>query len=165
MTGSEVENCIDDHSASLGKQAARITVLENRLPDLSLELSGIREELMIFNTDEKLDLVIHSLNDLNEQLGRRPQAINRSYRVLLFPESGLQNYYKIVFGRLIPWGILLIALTYLFFLGEKALEPRREDTREGRYTRSWIYLGLHAGKKTQKAMREALERTADPPNK
>ncbi|MDB5025345.1 MAG: hypothetical protein JWP78_3100 [Mucilaginibacter sp.] len=164
MTANEVENCLDDHSASLGKQAARITVLENRLPDLSLELSAIREELVIFNTDEKLDLVIHCLNGLNDELARRPQAINRSYRILLFPESGLRDYYKIVFGRLLPWGILLIALTYLFLLGQKALAPRSEEAREGRYTRSWIYLDRHAGKKMHKAMQEALERTADAPN-
>jgi hypothetical protein len=41
-------------------------------------------------------------------------AVNKQWRVLLFPKTNQGQYYKIVFGRLIPWGFGFVALTYLF---------------------------------------------------
>jgi hypothetical protein len=49
----------------------------------------------------------------------------KQYRFLLFPEANQGQYYKIVFGRLIPWGILLMGLVFLFALAQKGLDVWR----------------------------------------
>jgi hypothetical protein len=82
----------------------------------------------------------------------------------LFPETNQGQYYKIVFGRLIPWGLCFIVATYIFLTGYKAIEIYRynRDVREtAHYQKAWYYLQQHSKKKMLNAMDEAYDKTAD----
>ena len=45
-----------------------------------------------------------------------PKKIVRQFRFLLFPETNTDYYYKIIFGRLIPWGGLFVVAAFLISL-------------------------------------------------
>ena len=94
-----------------------------------------------------------------EKLSEKQQAhISRQYRFLLFPETNQGQYYKIVFGRLIPWGIVFFVATYLFFLAENGIEVwgnARYNEQSQQCVRAWLYLNEHSSKPVKKAMDQA----------
>ena len=49
-------------------------------------------------------------------LQAHPKKIVRQFRFLLFPETNTDYYYKIIFGRLIPWGGLFVVAAFLISL-------------------------------------------------
>ncbi|MDB5281994.1 MAG: hypothetical protein JWO06_1069, partial [Bacteroidota bacterium] len=74
------------------------------------------------------------------------------------------QYYKIVFGRLIPWGLCFLVATYIFITGYRAIGVYRynADVRQSmHYERAWLNLQQHAKKKMSIAMDEAYDRTDD----
>src|SRR6186713_2999420 len=50
-------------------------------------------------------------------VAKQPKTVIRQVRILLFPETNAGQYYKIIFGRLIPWGLAFVVAWYLFSLG------------------------------------------------
>jgi hypothetical protein len=49
-------------------------------------------------------------------LQAHPKKIVRQFRFLFFPETNTDYYYKIIFGRLIPWGGLFVVAAFLISL-------------------------------------------------
>src|ERR1700749_1112756 len=97
-------------TTELEKQAASIP--EISIPDYSVSLNTIIKAL---NEIQKADKREQELfNSLNVKLDKLPKASLRQIRLLLFPETNQGQYYKIVFGRLIPWGLAFLLATYIF---------------------------------------------------
>ena len=62
------------------------------------------------------------LANVTSEVAKRPASITRQFRVLFFPENNPEKFYKMVFGRLIPW-IFSFIITYSFLsLGHKSVE-------------------------------------------
>ena len=57
---------------------------------------------------------------VHEAIEKKPSP--RQVRLLLFPETNQGQYYKMVFGRLIPWSFALVAAVYFYSLTDKAIE-------------------------------------------
>jgi len=49
-------------------------------------------------------------------LEAQPKKVVRQLRILLFPETNTDYYYKIIFGRLTPWGGLFVVAAFLISL-------------------------------------------------
>lgn len=111
--------------------------------------------------DEKLkqqqeafsESVVTSLKTLKEELSNQIQPISREFRILLFPEHGTLNYYKVVFGRIFFWLVILCIAKYAYLLGDKWLSKRAEMNK---YQRAWETYYLQQNKNRQKAMEQIL---------
>jgi len=62
----------------------------------------------------------------------QPKKVVRNFRLLLFPETNTGYYYKIIFGRLIPWGGLFVVAAFLISLGSRWVDDWSR-IREKRY--------------------------------
>jgi hypothetical protein len=60
--------------------------------------------------------------DISQIVESQPKNVIKQVRLLLFPETNAGQYYKNVFGRLMPWALGLILVTYGFNLGQKFIE-------------------------------------------
>lgn len=65
--------------------------------------------------------ILSRLNTLKEELSNPLQPAKREFRILLFPEHGTLNYYKVVFGRIFFWLVILCIAKYGYLLGDKWL--------------------------------------------
>ena len=167
MKTEELTDRLNDTEAVLAQQGKRIKELENKeikMPDYKPELNAIRDEMKNINPEARLDQLIARLDKIENLFEKQPQQVNRQYRLLLFPETDQGQYYKIVFGRLIPWAIFFMTATYLFFLAEDGIEAwgnLRYNQQSEQCVRAWLYLNDHASKQVKKAMNQAWLKSSD----
>lgn len=160
-SNEEIIDNLVKKTTELEKQIAKTT--EIHLPDYSSVLDTLIREIselkLVGKQDQQLDL----LNAIKTNLDNQPKPI-RQIRFLLFPETNQGQYYKIVFGRLIPWGLAFLVATYIFITGYKAIGIYRyydNIIQSMHYQRAWLYLQKHAKKKMLSAMDEAYKKTDD----
>jgi hypothetical protein len=170
MNTKEIHQQLNDVQEAGLRLDERISELENRenkttdivIPDYSIELNAIINELRNNNNNDKVDQLLSRITSIQETLKKQPVLVNKQWRILLFPETNQGQYYKIVFGRLIPWGLAFSVLTYIFIWGYKAIGIYEQNTninQSAHYEQAWLYLQQHAKKKTIAAMDEAWEKT------
>lgn len=80
---------------------------------------------------------------------RRPE-----FRILLFPEHNTREYYRIVFGRIIFWLVILVIAKYLYLLGSEWISKSYDDQR---YKKAWENLYRQQGKPSQKIMQKLID--------
>lgn len=161
-SNDEIIDNLVKKTTELEKQVTRVTELN--IPDYSLSLDSIISALNEIQAANRKEQELNLLSAISAKLDMLPKASHRQVRLLLFPETNQGQYYKIVFGRLIPWGLAFITATYIFITGYKAIEIYRynDSVRQSmHYERAWLYLEQHAKKKTQSAMDEAFDKTVD----
>ncbi|MEO5910707.1 MAG: hypothetical protein ABIP95_07445 [Pelobium sp.] len=125
---------------------------------MTLILNEVRGVKHNNKSDEELNL----LKQIKDKMEKVPTSATKQLRILLFPETNQSQYYKIVFGRLIPWGICLVVITYLYFLGASAIDAygqHKQSQQSAHYQRAWIYLKQKAKKRTLSAMYTAYLKT------
>jgi hypothetical protein len=104
--------------------------------ELAVKLKELEEKVTAF--DQKLEtikvmapavdivpvqrIIEDGLLDVAQMVEAQPKNVIRQVRLLLFPETNAGQYYKIVFGRLIPWAYAFAGVTFLFSLGKKYME-------------------------------------------
>jgi hypothetical protein len=156
-----IENLIKK-TTELEKQVANVS--EINIPDYSASLELIMAILNEIKDSNRVGNEIDLLKAISAKLDKLPVASQKQIRFLLFPETNQGQYYKIVFGRLIPWGLAFMVATYIFITGYKAIEIYRynEDVSQSvHYERAWLYLRNHSKKKMLNAMDEAYDETGD----
>lgn len=127
------------------------------LPNYKSELQELNAKIDNVSTkglSERLDLLSTKIEQI-----KPPKLEFKQFRFLLFPETNQGQYYKIVFGRLIPWGILTVLLAGRFSLGQSALENQRiknYNVEARKYIDAWTYMESHSkDKKFRKEMSSA----------
>jgi hypothetical protein len=146
--------------------------LENKLtktteiliPNQSEKLDTVLNELRNINNVDKVNQLFDVVTSISDRLERQTAAVNRNVRILLFPENNASQYYKIIFGRLIPWASSLIILTYIFIISYRAMEIYRYNViakTTSHYEKAWMYLKKTAKRRTLSAMDTAYVRTGD----
>jgi len=143
-----------------GYEKKEVKMPEITIPDYKKELRDISGQLNELKQNRD-NVLIDKLSQQIQQLGLTKQPV-KQYRFLLFPETNQGQYYKIVFGRLIPWGILLMGLVFLFALAQKGLDVWRikeYNQQADQYVKAWIYMNNHTDSKlVRKRMDEAWEK-------
>jgi hypothetical protein len=91
----------------------------------------------------------------------QPKKVVHQWRILLFLETNAGQYYKTVFGRLIPWGLLFIGGTYLYVLCRDYIQTSSR-IRERRYyyevyQEAWNRLDTALGPAGHKKMQEVMQ--------
>jgi len=161
-SNDEIIESLVKKSNEFEKQVSKIADLN--IPDYSSSLDSIIKTLNEIQAANRKEQYLNLLNAISAKLDKLPKASHRQIRLLLFPETNQGQYYKIVFGRLIPWGLAFMVATYIFMTGYKAIEIYRHNediSQSTHYRRAWLYLQQHAKKKMLKSMDEAYSKTAD----
>ena len=76
------------------------------------------------------------------------------FRVLFFPEHNTKEYYKIVYGRIIFWLVMLVFAKYLYLLGSEWISKSYDDQK---YKKAWENLYHQQGKANQKMMGKLID--------
>ncbi len=161
MDGNDeiVDNLVKKNT-EMEKKVTRIT--ENPVPDYSVAINTILAEVKEIKQNIKQSEELALLKQIYERLSKVPTSATKQLRIILFPETNQGQYYKIVFGRLIPWGICLVIITYLYSLGGRAIDAygqHRRSEKSAHYQRAWIYLKQIAKRRTLSAMDSAYSKT------
>ena len=159
-SNDEIVDSLVKKNTEMEKQVEKIT--ENPVPDYSVAINTILTEVREIKQNIKQNDELPLLKQIYEKLSKVPTSVTRQIRILLFPETNQGQYYKIVFGRLIPWGIFLVVITYLYSLGGNAIDAygqHKQSEQSAHYQRAWVYLKQIAKKRTLAIMDSAYIKT------
>jgi hypothetical protein len=144
------------------------TVLTEVLEDMKIAHQAIRElteqvkgtkeqvegfdqkvkEMMIYvppiDTKPFEKIVAQCFQNVCTTVENQPKNVIHQRRLLLFPETNAGQYYKIIFGRLIPWGLLFAGMCFVFSIIGKSIDnSAQEDVRKfyyEEYSAAWQQL-------------------------
>jgi hypothetical protein len=159
-SNDEIVDSLVKKNTEMEKQVTKIT--DNPVLDFSLAINTILTEVREIKQNIKQNDELTLVKQIYEKLSKVPTSVTKQIRILLFPETNQGQYYKIVFGRLIPWGIFLVVITYLYSLSGKAIDAygqHKQSEQSAHYQRAWIYLKQIAKKRTLSAMDTAYVKT------
>ena len=111
------------------------------------------EEKSAFQNEELKNFLIKKMEAFSSQVASHARPVKREFRILLFPEQGTINYYKIVFGRIFFWLVMLCFAKYAYLLGYKWLTAEYENQK---YQKAWETLYRHQTKANQKLMQKVF---------
>lgn len=108
-------------------------------------------------------IVSAGIRQIQQTVEAQPKRVVRQFRLLLFPEHFAEQYYRIVFGRLLFWMMIFLLATYLFVLGKQGIESweraYEKDSEANHAKSTFDYLYLHADKEGRKKMLDAWDKS------
>ncbi len=75
----------------------------------------------------KLDSGIKNIENIVRE---QPKNVTRKIQILLFPDTGAREYYRLVFGKLFCWMLTILLATYMFSLGKLFIDNWKEATEK-----------------------------------
>jgi hypothetical protein len=109
-----------ENTQALVEQDKRLGAIEKKLDNKSLAPVPI-------DTKPVERLIAEGINKTIAIVADQPRQVIHQKRILLFPEYNANEYYKIVFGRVLGWVVLLIIATYFFVLGKGFIAAYQEN--------------------------------------
>ena len=106
----ELKKVTRDHAIAIAENGNRLTGIDQKLQAKQVARTEI-------NTQSIERLIFSGMERINATIEQKPAAVRREFRILLFPEYNTREYYRIVFGRIISWLVLLVIARYLYLLG------------------------------------------------
>lgn len=106
----------DEQKAVQGKLLETMTGIEARLSEMQ---QPAQQPLDIIPIEVA---ITKGIANLQKSIEAQPKTIKKEHRILLFPEHGAREYYRLVFGRLFFWLTIIILSTYLFALGKQTVQ-------------------------------------------
>ena len=105
------------------EQKAILQTLENKMEKLEEGLTLMQKQTAKQVSTMPVEAAIaKGINRLQQTIEGQPKTVRREFRVLLFPEYNPKEYYRLVFGRLIFWMIVVLITTYSYLLGKQIIE-------------------------------------------
>jgi len=137
--------------------------------DLLLEqvvqrLENIKVEAPKPNLSEVIGAINNGYEKIAAAIEKRPKPIQRLWRIYLFPENNTREYYRMVFGRLFFWGLMLIIVIYVGTFINKGIDAYQANqyNKEGNACiAAWNEIYAQSGKLQRKKMSNALTKAKD----
>ena len=105
------------------EQKVILQALENKMDGLEKGFTEVQKQTAKQVSAAHLEIAIaKGISRLQQTIEAQPKTVRKELRVLLFPEYNSKEYYRLVFGRLIFWLVVVLSITYLFLLGKQAIE-------------------------------------------
>lgn len=120
-----------------------------------IEVKAPRPDLSEMNRELR-----SGLSGVMTEVSKKPAPITRQFRILLFPENNPEKFYKMVFGRLIPWTFAFIIAWQLLSLGQKSVEAysARQYSRNANIAAAaWVKVYEQGSKTLKSKMGKAWE--------
>jgi hypothetical protein len=124
----------------------RLIVIEKRLESKDVKpLIDIRpiEQIVSRGVDNIAAII-------NQTTKKRPPE----FRILFFPEYNTKEFYKVVYGRIIFWLVMLVIAKYLYLLGSEWISKNYSDEK---YKKAWENFYQQQGKANQKIMQRIID--------
>ncbi len=83
----------------------KILLAKNKTPEINL----LPLQMELEKSEKRLEQIIIT----------QPKNVIHKKQILLFPETGAREYYRIVFGRFFFWMMMFLLASYLFALGKQ----------------------------------------------
>lgn len=109
---------------------------EEYIRDIKDKIQSLEKTLYTQTKPTKIDLsplqvkldsgIKHIENIVREQ----PKNVTRKIQILLFPETGAREYYRLVFGKLFFCMLTVLLATYMFSLGKLFIDNWKEVTEK-----------------------------------
>lgn len=125
-------------------------LLTKAIEDFSEKLSDFENKLSNnhVSSREETKLVITNLQRLKTIIEAQPKQMIHEKRILLFPETYKQEFYKIIFGRVVKlFAIVTVALFAFFFLKDLLIQHENE-----KFKTAWEWLYKHQSNKGKEVM-------------
>jgi len=125
-------------------------LLTKAIEDFSEKLSDFENKLSNnqAGTREETKLVITNLQRLKTIIDAQPKQVIHEKRILLFPETYKQEFYKIIFNGIVKsFAILVVTLFAFFFLKDLLIQD--DNTK---YKTAWELLYQHQSNKAKAVM-------------
>jgi hypothetical protein len=144
------------------KLMAVVSDLNNKVDEFELKLTNIKVVAPATDLEPITSAVHEQLFRIGGIIEEQPKNITREYKILLFPEHGAREYYKLVFGRLLFWMMIFLIATYLFSLGKQFIDSntvvRYKEAESYQYRKAWNYLYNNSKKTVRMKMDSVVSR-------
>ena len=98
--------------------------LNNKLQSAEGKLQSIKQRLVLISESQlQLGSATQRMEKIIKEL---PRNVIHKKQILLFPEYGAREYYRIVFGRIIFWLMMFLLVFFLFSLGNQFINSWKE---------------------------------------
>jgi len=148
----------DEQNKKLGQLTQTVEKFEQRLDQVNVIAPPA-------DTGPIQTILKKELQTMNLILENQPKSVIRQARLVLFPETNPDRYYKIVFGRLIPWVISISVVFFLIPLGKQYIDTRTQLQRRRYYFEvyrdAWERLDSTLGKPDRLKMKQALQKSVN----
>ena len=114
-------------------------LITKAVEDFSEKLSDLENKLSNTNgnTEADLQIINRNLQKLKLIIEAQPKQVVHEKRILLFPETYKQEFYKIVLGRVVKLvAIIFVTLFAFFFLKDLLIQ---QDNRKYKPAWEWLY--------------------------
>ena len=91
----------------------------NRLSSIEKKFGNNKITEPYINTQHLERIIFLEMEKINAKIDQKPPPVRREFRILLFPEYNTKEYYRIVFGRILFWLVLLVIAKYLYLLANE----------------------------------------------
>jgi len=112
-----------------------------------------------------INILTTAIREISRILNNQPKNVIRQVRLILFPESNPDRYYRIVFGRLIPCAIFISGVFLLIPLGEQYVSSRTQLQQRRYYFEvyrdAWERLDSTSGKSERLKMKQVLQKAVN----
>lgn len=127
---------------------------KNRLTDIEKKLDANDVSKGKISNDSVEQILSAGMDNIRKMIDKPEQKVRREFRVLLFPEHNIKEYYRVVFGRIIFWLVMLVIAKYLYLLGSEWITRNYENQK---YKKAWENLYQQQGKSNQKMMQKMID--------
>ena len=127
---------------------------KNMLISIEKKLESKDSIKPILNTRPLEQIISRGIDNISTMIDKRPDKPSREFRILLFPEHNATEYYRIVFGRIIFWLVMLVIAKYFYILGTEWISKNSEYQK---YKKAWESLYQQQGKPNQKMMQRLID--------
>ena len=144
---------------------AKLKELEEKVTGFDQKLETVHLTAPPVNLTPVQKEIMGGIKVVTQIVEAQPKNVIRQFRLLFFPETNAGYYYKIVFGRLIPWGFAFAGLVFLIALGNKYIETsmviaeRKYDYEV--YRTAWQRLENMQEKAGRQKMEEILQKAVN----
>ena len=114
---------IQQQTILTAKEAGEI---KNKLQKLEEKLLTLNNKVSAINLQSLEKQLTDQFNCLSSKMESQPKNVIHKKQVLLFPEYDAREYYRLVFGRLLFWLIIILIASYLFALGKQFIDNWKE---------------------------------------
>jgi tryptophan 2,3-dioxygenase len=143
------------HYNELNKENSKVVFeMKTRLLAIEKKFDNASKPLGSADIREIEKIISDRFDSLRAMHEERPEKKRSEFRILLFPEHNTREYYKVVFGRIIFWLVILVLAKYAYTLGHEWI--RREYEGE-KYKKAWENLYKRQEKGGQKMMQRIIE--------
>jgi hypothetical protein len=124
----------------------RLIVIEKRL-----ESNDVKP---LIDTRPIEQIVSRGVDNIAAIIDQPTKKRSPEFRFLFFPEHNTKEFYKVVYGRIIFWLVMLVIAKYLYLLGSEWISKNYSDQK---YKKAWDNLYHQQGKSNQKIMQRTID--------